>query len=113
MTVNRSHFIVQYSKKVFSSRSSSDFSKRKNYYNQYSISGLAFYPKPHPKNCDGPIDISLYRVINLCDEENRLKAENAHGSLSEGKGEPSPETESIFHFWGEIDVFLGRTNLTT
>ena len=29
----------------------------------------------------------------MCDGENRLKAGGGHGSLTEGKGEPTPETE--------------------
>ena len=32
----------------------------------------------------------------MCDGENRLKAGGGHGSLTEGKGEPTPETEPIF-----------------
>ena len=32
----------------------------------------------------------------MCDGENRLKAGGGHGSLTEGKGEPTPETEQIF-----------------
>ena len=32
----------------------------------------------------------------MCDGENRLKAGGGHGSLTEGKGEPTPETELIF-----------------
>ena len=34
-------------------------------------------------------------MIKLCDGENRLKAGGGHGSLTEGKGEPTPETEPI------------------
>jgi len=32
----------------------------------------------------------------MCDGDNRLKAGGGHGSLTEGKGEPTPETEPIF-----------------
>ena len=32
----------------------------------------------------------------MCDGKNRLKAGGGHGSLTEGKGEPTPETEPIF-----------------
>ena len=36
----------------------------------------------------------------MCDGENRLKAGGGHGSLTGGKGEPTPETEPI-NKWGQ------------
>jgi len=48
--------------------------------------------------------------IRLCDGENRLKARGGHGSLTGGKGEPSPETEPIF-LAGENWHVLEITNL--
>jgi len=63
----------------------------------------------------------------MCDGENRLKARGGHGSLTEGKGEPRPETEPIFlagENWrvfeiinliihGAFHIGLGDANLIT